>query len=131
MTRDGILNPDLCDAIARCGHTDYFVIADPGLPLPPGVRVIDLALVRGIPSFLDCLAAVSKQLVIESYILAEEMAKSSPDCHQLTRRALSAYKGSQVPHSQLKELTKQAKVILRTGEATPYANVILVCGVNF
>ncbi len=131
MTKDGILNPDLCDAIARCGHTDYFVIADPGLPLPEGVRVIDLSLVRGIPTFMDTLNAVKKQLVIESYILAEEMEPNSKACFNEVCAALAPLPYKTVSHEQLKELTKKAKVIIRTGDPVPYANVVLVCGVNF
>ncbi len=34
-----------------------------------------------------------------------------------------------VSHEQFKEHTKKAKAIIRTGEATPYANVILHAGV--
>jgi D-ribose pyranase len=37
----------------------------------------------------------------------------------------------EVPHETFKALTKDAKVIVRTGETSPYANVILVGGVNF
>lgn len=131
MTKSGILNPAICSAIAGIGHTDYFVIADPGLPLPEGVKVIDLSLVRGIPSFIDTLKAVSKELVIESYILANEMAPKSKDLFEQTCSALSGLPHKAVPHEELKKLTKKAKVIIRTGETTPFANVILVCGVNF
>ena len=65
MTRDGILNAQLLSAIAHCGHTQTLVICDAGLPLPPGVPVIDLALVRGVPTFLEALKAVAGQLVVE------------------------------------------------------------------
>lgn len=131
MTKDGILNPELCAAIAAIGHTEYFVIADPGLPLPEDVNIIDLSLVRGIPSFLDTLKAVSGQLVIESYLLAEEMKTVSPELHDKTCEALNGLPHRYVPHEELKKLLKYAKAIVRTGETTSYANVILKCGVNF
>ena len=131
MTKDGIINPSLCEAIAGCGHTDYFVIADAGLPLPCGVRVIDLSLIRGVPTFIDTINAIKKQLVIESFVLAEEMEPKSKALFDETCAELSPLPYSIVSHEQLKEMTKKAKVIIRTGEATPYANVILVCGVNF
>lgn len=131
MTKDGILNPKLCAAIAGTGHTEYFVIADPGLPLPDGIKVIDLSLVRGIPSFLDTLKAVSGELVIESFLLAEEMKTASPELHDKTCETLKGLPLRYIPHEELKKLLSHAKVIVRTGETTSYANVILECGVNF
>ncbi|MEG1909070.1 MAG: D-ribose pyranase [Oscillospiraceae bacterium] len=131
MTKDGILNPDLCDAIARCGHMDFFVIADAGLPLPEGVRVVDLSLVRGIPSFLDTLSAVLKQLVVESFVLADQMEQENRVCYDGAMKLLGDLPHRTFSHQQLKEVTKKATVIVRTGEATSYANVVLVCGVNF
>ena len=131
MTKNGILNPEICSSIAGIGHTDYFVIADPGLPLPKNVKVIDLSLVRGIPSFIDTLKAVSNELVIQSYILADEMEPKSKDLFNKTCSLLSDMPHKTVPHEELKELIKKAKVIIRTGETTPFANIILVCGVNF
>lgn len=131
MTKDGILNPDLCAAIAGIGHTEYFVIADPGLPLPGNVKVIDLTLTRGIPSFLDTLKAVSDQLVIESFLLAEEMKTASPELHDKTCEILKGLPHRYIPHEELKKLLKNAKAIVRTGETTSFANVILQCGVNF
>lgn len=131
MTKSGILNPELCRAIASIGHTQYFVIADPGLPIPEGVQVVDLSLVRGIPSFKDTLKAVSGELVVESYILAEEMKTVSPKLHDETCEILKGLPHSYVPHEELKKLLKDAKAVVRTGETTSFANVILVCGVNF
>lgn len=131
MTKDGILNPELNAAIARAGHTDRFVIADCGLPAPEGVPVIDLSLVRGVPGFLETLKAVSAQLVVESYFLASEMPGKSPDLYHGTVDALGGLPHREVPHEDLKRLTESARVIVRTGETTSFANVVLVCGVNF
>lgn len=131
MTKNGILNPQLCSAIAGAGHTDYFVIADPGLPIPEGINVIDLSLVRGVPSFLDTLKAVSGELIVESYILAEEMKNISPRLHDETCSVLQGLPHKYVPHEELKQLLRRAKAVVRTGETTSFANVILVCGVNF
>ena len=131
MTREGILNPELCRAVAACGHTDRFVIADCGLPVPDGVRVIDLSLVRGVPGFLQTLEAVLGELVVESCVLADEMEAVSPDLRRKALDKLGALPVKYVSHEALKQLTADASVIVRTGEATPYANVVLVCGTNF
>ncbi|PIW12307.1 MAG: D-ribose pyranase, partial [Candidatus Infernicultor aquiphilus] len=36
-----------------------------------------------------------------------------------------------ISHEELKELSKQARAIIRTGECSPYANIILISGVIF
>ena len=36
-----------------------------------------------------------------------------------------------VTHEKLKELARHARAVIRTGEATPFANVILYSGVIF
>ena len=131
MTKDGILNPELCQAIAACGHTDYFVIADCGLPIPKGARLIDLSLIRGVPRFMDTLKAVSRELVVESCILADETEAQSPSLYEEIRSAMGTLPVRTVSHEELKKLTANAKVIVRTGETTPFANIILSCGVNF
>ena len=80
MRKEGILNTDICYAISSLGHTDYLVIADPGLPIPENVTVIDISLVKGIPGFTEVFDAVTDELVIDSYIYAEEMETASTGC---------------------------------------------------
>jgi D-ribose pyranase len=36
-----------------------------------------------------------------------------------------------VPHQQFEDLIKSSRAIIRTGEFTPYVNIILVSGVIF
>ena len=131
MKKDRILNPDLVRAIAAIGHTEYLVIADAGLPVPKGVPVIDLSLVRGIPTYLDVLKAVSEELVIESFIIADEMEPVNPVVCGETKKVLEGLPYTTVSHEELKKLSKEAKAVIRTGETTSYSNVILVAGVNF
>lgn len=56
-------------------HTDTIVIADIGLPVPPGVPKIDLALKLGVPSFQELVEIISEDMVIEKVIVAEELAE--------------------------------------------------------
>ncbi|WP_353082919.1 D-ribose pyranase [Tessaracoccus lapidicaptus] len=128
MKRSGLLNPDLASAIARLGHTDTFVIADCGLPIPQGVRIIDLSLVFGIPRFVDTLSALLAEVVIEGAVAADE-ARGGP-VEQILRDQLGA-DPEWVPHADLKARVRGASFVIRTGESTPYANVILSCGVPF
>ncbi len=128
MKRAGLLNPDLASAIARLGHTDTFVIADCGLPIPHGVRVIDLSLVFGIPLFADVLAAVLSEVVVEGAVAAAE-ARRGP-VEDLLADALDVAV-TWVAHEQFKLQVADAAFVIRTGESTPYANVILRSGVPF
>jgi len=129
MKRHGILNSQISKVLADLGHTDTIVIADCGLPIPTGVARIDLALELGTPSFVDVVRIVADDMAVEQVTLATEIKEANPV-------ALEAVTKLDVPqdyvsHEAFKELTKQAKVIIRTGEATPYANVILHAGVIF
>lgn len=131
MKNAGILNPSLIAAVSSLGHTEYFVIADPGLPIPEGPEVIDLSLVRKIPAFLEVLDAVQKELVVESCIIAKEMEEKSPVLYHETVKLLGELPCQKVPHEELKQLVQKAKFVLRTGETTSFANIVLVGGVNF
>lgn len=131
MKKDRILNPELIAQIAAIGHTEYLVIADAGLPVPNGIKVIDLSVVRGVPTFEQVLSAVREELVSDAYIVAGEMPGKSPELYACTGRLLAGLPETRIPHEEFKALTRKAKAIVRTGETTPYANVILVAGVNF
>lgn len=132
MKKIGILHHQLSEAIAKSAHHDTFVIGDAGLPVPDGVKLIDLALIEGHPSFITTLEAVLRELHVEEAIIDTEMAEVSPN----KQEELFATIGEQfpvkaIPHAELQELAKDAKVVIRTGEFTPYCNIVLVAGVLF
>ncbi len=127
MKRSGILNADLNAAISRLGHLDVVIVADCGLPIPAGVTVIDLALVHGVPRFEQVLDALIADVVFERCIAAEESATSAAG-EWLSSRFASV---ELLSHSALKQLSERASLFIRTGEATPFANAALVCGVPF
>ena len=131
MKKIGLLNQPLSEVIAGLGHTDTLVIADAGLPIPAETRRIDLALVEGIPSFLDTLGAVLREMQVERVIVAEEMLDVSPDTYAAIVDLLGDVPVETVTHLVFKEQTRSARAVVRTGEFTPYANVILVAGVVF
>ncbi len=131
MKKSGILNPELIRAVAAIGHTQTFVIGDAGLPVPEGVPVVDLSVTHGVPSFAQVLSAVAGELVIESYVYAEECTRANPEMEAFMQKTLQGLPASRVPHETFKEMTKKAQVVVRTGECSSYANVILVAGVNF
>lgn len=111
------------------GHTDTIVIADCGLPIPSGVKKIDVAIKAGVPSFLDVLNELEKDMVIESVTIASEIKEQN---FILDENLAGRFKEVEyVNHEEFKEKTKNAKAIIRTGEVSPYANIILKSGVIF
>ncbi|WP_199624615.1 D-ribose pyranase [Paenibacillus alkalitolerans] len=131
MKKIGIINSELSKLISVLGHMDTIVIADSGLPIPQGVRRIDLALKRGVPGYLETLETILVEMQVERYTLADEMREANPELFKQTQRALDGAEAANVTHAQFKELTRQAKAVIRTGECSPYANVILQSGVTF
>lgn len=131
MKKTGILNAELMRVIATMGHTDRLVIADSGLPIPPAVPRIDLALVAGVPSVVQTLQAVLGELQVESATVADEMRQRSPAVYQAVRHLLGALPVQQVSHEQFKTMLLQVRAVVRTGEQTPYANIMLHSGVTF
>jgi len=133
MKKNGILNPNLSRIIASMGHTDKLVICDSGLPIPRNKEIVDLALTKNIPRFIDTLRTVLKELKVESAVIAEEMKKENHRIFDRVNRTLSGIPIEVVPHEQFKEITQNEGTIafVRTGEATPFANIILISGVTF
>jgi D-ribose pyranase len=131
MKKRGILNAQLSELLATLGHTDQLVVADCGLPVPPEVPVVDLALVRGIPAFADVVRALAEELVVQRLTVAEEIVQHNQAALEAVRAAFADVPLDRIPHERLKQELGLAKAVVRTGEATPYANVVLECGVPF
>lgn len=131
MKKIGILNQPISALIAGLGHGDLVVICDAGLPIPPGVPRIDLALTEGIPTFAQTVDVVQREMQVERLVIAAEMPGRSPKVFEFLQRSFPGLPVEQIPHGQFKELTRRATAIIRTGEFTPYANVILSAGVIF
>ncbi|MFE2421658.1 D-ribose pyranase [Streptomyces hokutonensis] len=129
MKKAGILNRHLSGALAELGHGDGVLVCDAGMPIPAGPRVVDLAFRAGVPSFAEVLDGLLAELVVEGATAAREIRGAN--------RAATALLDARfpdldlVPHEKLKELSAGARLVVRTGEARPYANVLLRCGVFF
>jgi D-ribose pyranase len=129
VKRGGIINAQLAGAVARLGHTDEVVVCDAGLPIPDGPEVVDLAFRFGDIAFETVLRGLIDELVVDGARAAEEVREASPAVCKLLLSLLP--NAEFIPHSELKRRVVDARLVVRTGEATPYANVILSCGVPF
>ncbi|MEA2515440.1 MAG: D-ribose pyranase [Thermomicrobiales bacterium] len=128
MKKDGILNPALSHLLASTGHTDYFTICDRGYPVPDGPERIDLALVDGIPTVLDVLRAVAAEWHLDRVVIAQEMMAASPGRFEELRALLGEVPLQVMSHLELKRLSQTGKATVRTGDTTPYANIVVVSG---
>ncbi|WP_275555331.1 D-ribose pyranase [Mixta sp. Marseille-Q2659] len=139
MKKGTLLNADISAVVSRLGHTDSLTIGDAGLPIPAGPQRIDLAVTHGIPSFLQVAQAVTHEMQVESAVIADEIRSHNAALHVELVALLKALEKQQgnvitidyVPHEQFKTLTQRSQAVVRSGECTPYANIILTAGVTF
>ncbi|MCA0936400.1 D-ribose pyranase [Vibrio alginolyticus] len=139
MKKSALINSDISYLVATLGHTDEITICDAGLPIPEHVQRIDLALTHGVPSFLDTVRVILSESQIEGVIIAEEFTDVSPELHKAlieelnkeSERTERNIEVNYVSHEAFKARTEQSRAVIRTGECTPYANVIFQAGVVF
>ncbi|MGF1727106.1 D-ribose pyranase [Photobacterium nomapromontoriensis] len=139
MKKSTLINSELSYVVATLGHTDEVTVCDAGLPIPDETQRIDLALIPGVPTFIQTVQALLSEMQIEGVVMAEEFKQISPEHHSalislikheeaLCGKAITV---RYIPHDAFKVETKNSKAVIRTGECTPYANVIFQSGVVF
>ncbi|MDO5071162.1 D-ribose pyranase [Pasteurella multocida] len=139
MKKNALLNAPLSQVIATLGHTDSLTICDAGLPIPKQIERVDLALSAGVPSFLQTFHAVVTEMFVERAIIAEEIKEKNPKILTALLNSLAQLEQQQgnqievqyVSHDMFKTYTHASKAIVRSGECSPYANIILYSGVPF
>lgn len=131
MRKTKLINSEVSYTISKMGHTDSITIGDCGLPIPDGVNRIDLALKYGVPSFLETLDTILEELCVEEVIIAEEIVEKNTIIYNEILKRFENIKIIMVSHEEFKNMTKSSKAVVRTGECTPYANIILKSGVVF
>lgn len=139
MKKGKVLNNEISHVISTLGHTDTITIGDCGLPVPDHVKRIDLALTLGIPSFIETLAVVLSEQFIEKITIAKELKENNKTVYKKVLELIETVEIEQdnsieiieVDHEAFKKKTEESKAIVRTGETTPYSNIILHSGVVF
>jgi D-ribose pyranase len=133
VKKNMLIHSEISYLIARLGHMDRIVIADSGLPVPRNVQKIDLALTGGIPGFIDTLKVIMSEMKIEKTWIAEEWLEHGDQVvYNEMCGLLDNTPTETLPHDNFKEMVNQTAVaVIRTGECTPYANIILQSGVVF
>ena len=139
MKKSALINADISHLIASLGHGQEVTICDAGLPILQAKKRIDLALMPGVPDFISTLKVMLTEMQIEGLILAQEFKLESPELHQALLTLIEQeealidrkIKLQYLPHEAFKQRSELSEAVVRTGEYTPYANVILQAGVVF
>ncbi|VYU18751.1 D-ribose pyranase [Metakosakonia massiliensis] len=139
MKKGTVLNAEISSVISRLGHTDTLVVGDAGLPVPQQTTRIDMALTHGVPSFMQVLEVVTAEMQVEAAILASEIQQHNPQLHETVLKSLEQLQQHQgntidvryISHEQFKKQTADSQAVIRSGECSPYANIILCAGVTF
>lgn len=131
MKKTTVINSELSAVIANMGHMDWLSVGDAGMPVPAGTKKIDLALTHQLPSFMDVLKNILSELEVQKIYLAEEMKEQNAEQLAAVKALLPDVEVAFVPHSQLKQDLAKTHAFVRTGEMTPFSNIILESGVTF
>ena len=139
MKKGTVLNSEISSVISRLGHTDTLVVCDAGLPIPRSTVRIDMALTQGVPTVMQVLGVVTQEMQVEAAILAAEIQQHNPQLHEALLKHIEQLQQHQgntidvryVSHEQFKQQTADSQAVIRSGECSPYANIILCAGVTF
>ncbi len=126
MLQRGILNPAVLSLLARVRHTNTLVISDWAFPFWPQIETVDISLTQGIPTVLQVLELLRPNFKIGELFMAEEF-NSSNKGKVLTsfHRAFRGLKVTYETHVQFKLRVPSAIGLIRTGDSTPYGNIII------
>ena len=131
MKKSGILNSEVASVVAGMGHMDWLSIGDAGMPVPMGTKKIDLCVDKELPTFMQVLENVLTEMKVQKIYLADEIKDQNPEQLENIRKALPNVEVKFMPHTDLKKNLVKTHAFIRTGEMTPYSNIILESGVTF
>ncbi|KRO00441.1 D-ribose pyranase [Companilactobacillus kimchiensis] len=113
------------------GHFDTIGIGDAGMPVPSDTEKIDLAVEAGLPSFIQVLDNVLSELQVQKVYLAEEIKIQNPEQLAAIKKIVGDTPIEFIAHEEMKKDLSDTKAFIRTGEETPYSNILLESGVVF
>ncbi len=126
MLKTGILNPRLLDLLARIRHTNTLVISDWAFPYWPEIETVDISLTIGMPTVLDVLDLFTPVFTIGRIWQADEfVASNSAETIARFAKSFGEIPLTREAHVDFKKRVPRAIGLIRTGDATPYGNIIL------
>lgn len=129
MKEVGIINRGIAKVISEQGHNDYLMVVDAGFAIPTEIEVVDISLGENKPMVLDVLYELKKFFSVEKIILAKQTEKTNPAFFKEVTKVWSENMETElVDHTDLKQMAKNVKAVIRTGDFTAFGNVLLVSG---
>lgn len=125
MKKGGILNRKLALEIAGIGHGDSLLICDVGFPIPSNSIMVDMALTRGVPTTFEVLQAILSELVVETFVIANETEENNCDFYNNVQSYMKNMKKEYLPMNEFMVEAPKCKIIVRSADITPMANIIL------
>jgi len=127
MIKEGILHPHILDLLARIRHTNMLVIADRGFPYWPMIETVDIALCDDIPKVSDVLELILPRYQFGRAFMADEFKSNNlPGKVKAIERLLGDVTLIYELHKEkFKKRVPHAIGLIRTGDTTQYANIIL------
>ncbi len=125
MKKSGILNGRLNGLLTDVRHGDGVVICDMGFPIPKGSTVVDLSLVQGIPTFAQVMKVLLDDMCFESIHCVEFLPEANPKYYEIMKKTFVKQDWTFLSMKDFVEKSKEAKVIIRTGEPLFASNVYL------
>jgi len=126
MLKSGILNPQINSLLSRVRHTNTLVIADRGFPFWPMIETVDISLVDDVPTVLQVILALRPNFLVGKAWMAEEFLRQNQAkvCAAVSE-ALPGVVLQHEPHVEFKRRIPHAIGLIRTGDTTQYANIVL------
>jgi len=126
VLKSGILNPHVNSLLSNVRHTNTLIVADRGFPFWPEIEIVDLSLVDDIPRVLDVLYAIRRNFAVGRFFMAEEFRlRNTPAVIQQFAEAMASVEVVYESHAEFKKRVPHVIGLIRTGDTTDFANVIL------
>jgi D-ribose pyranase len=126
MLKTGLLNPKINSLLSRVRHTNTLVISDRGFPFWPMIETVDISVVDDLPTVLQLILAIRPNFQIGKAWMAEEFLKNnSAKTRAAFAKSLLGVELKHEPHIEFKKRIPHAIGLIRTGDTTQYANIVL------
>ncbi|RPI99184.1 MAG: RbsD or FucU transport [Chloroflexi bacterium] len=135
MLRTTLLHPEILSALGRLGHGSKVLIADGNFPFTtganPAATFVFLNLRPGLLNVTDVLETLITAIPVEAVHVMEPHDGSTPDIFHEFGALLSDHKLQRVERFAFYDLacTRDVGLVIATGEARVYANIMLTIGV--
>jgi L-fucose mutarotase len=135
MLKTQLMHPEILGTLGTMGHGSMVLIADGNFPFAthtnPGATLVYLNLRPGLVNATDTLEALVTAIPVEAAHVMQPADGSTPDIFHEFGALLPGLELQRVERFGFYDLAQQSEVglVIATGEARIYANIMLTIGV--